>query len=87
MAYADNRNGSTFELRVLFATKLTDDLLREANTVANRIALYQKDKAKENLSREERKQYKLLDNILCEVDNMTVTWSKIITLLEKKKDL
>ena len=74
-------------MRILLGRKSAVNFRREVIDVAEGIALLLKDIAKEDLNREERKQYRETENILFALDDMLVLWSKVETLLDKKKDL
>ena len=85
--FPHHQNGGTFDLRILLGRKSAVNFRREVIDVAEGIALLLKDIAKEDLNREERKQYRETEKILFALDDMLVLWSKVETLLDKKKDL
>ena len=85
--FPHHQNGGTFDLRILLGRKSAVNFRREVIDVAEGIALLLKDIAKEDLNSEERKQYRETENILFALDDMLVLWSKVETLLDKKKDL
>ena len=93
--FPHHQNGGTFDLRILLGRKSAVNFRREVIDVADNlkiisrhgVALLLKDIAKEDLNSEERKQYRETENILFALDDMLVLWSKVETLLDKKKDL
>ena len=79
--FPHHQNGGTFDLRILLGRKSAVNFRREVIDVAEGIALLLKDIAKEDLNREERKQYRETENILFALDDMLVLWSKVEKLL------